>query len=501
MGEVFVARRFGAGQFEKDVALKLLLPHLVDDAEFVERFFDEARLAARMNHPNIVQIFDVGQAEGRPYLAMALIEGVSLGTLLKCLKQRRVSLPLPLARLIATGLLEALGYAHALTGSDGQPLGVVHRDVSPSNVMLSTAGAVLLTDFGIAKAAINLHFTQPGALRGKAAYVAPEQASGAKVSPRTDLFSAAVVLYEALTLVSPFKRTLDIETIDAVKKEMPIPADKLRPEVGPAMSNALLKALAKDPAQRFATARAFREAFVDGPVATAPELAEFIATHCAEEVQSVRAATATPARSAGTASLPSPGLIPHSTPGLPSMQTDPSSLPEPRPSRAPLAVGAVVLVACLAGAAWWLSSRPGPPQPVVEVAAPPVEPPLELDAGVAEVAALPPAPAPVEPEAVPADEPKRPDAHHPRPKAKPPEAARLENPPAIKVGYLTADAEPWARVLLDGRELDQTPLSRFPVPVGKHTLLFRAEDGREEKRPVVVEEGKVVTLRVDFKSP
>ncbi|MFT3840252.1 MAG: protein kinase [Myxococcaceae bacterium] len=505
MGEVFVARRTGAGDFEKEVALKLLLPHLVDDSEFVERFFDEARLAARMNHPNIIQIFDVGEADGRPYLAMALVEGVSLSVLLRTLKNKRLLMPLPLVRLIATGLLEALGYAHGLKGPDKQPLNVVHRDVSPSNVMISTAGAVLLTDFGIAKAAINLHYTRPGSLRGKAAYIAPEQSATGPVSPRADVFSASTLLYESLTLVSPFKRGGDLDTIDAVRDQMPTPAQLIRSEVGQRMSDALMKAHAKDAAQRFATAREFREAFVDGPVASAPELAEFIKQHCAEDLRQ-----STPGRPPkGTGSLmvtpsnPTPGTtsLPDVGPPVPSPEAlkvtapdlDPLALKHSR-SRVGFAVGAVVLVLALAGAAFvfW------PATPQVEVAPPPqiaevpkVEPPVEV-----EKSAEPPAPKVDETKP---DEPKRAPLKYARKDAKkPPPEAHLTDPAPLKVGYLTADAAPWARVLLDGKELDQTPLSRFPVPIGRHTVLFRTQDGRVEKRPVVVEEGKVVTLQVDF---
>jgi serine/threonine-protein kinase len=513
MGEVFVARRTGAGAFEKEVALKLLLPHLVDDSEFVERFFDEARLAARMNHPNIIQIFDVGEADGRPYLAMALVEGVSLSVLLRTLKNKRVMMPVPLVRLVATGLLEALGYAHELKGPDKQPLSVVHRDVSPSNVMVSIAGAVLLTDFGIAKAAINLHYTRPGSLRGKAAYIAPEQSVTGAVTMRADLFSTATLLYEALTLVSPFRRNADLDTIDAVRDQMPTPAHLIRSEVGQQMSNALLKAHAKDPAQRFASARAFREAFVDGPVATAPELAEFIKVHCSEDLRA-----STPGRPAkGTSSLmvTPDGAAPHpGTTSLPEQRGPPVPAPEgvrvTAPDADPLKLGrarrnrllaAVAVLMLLAGGATW-ALWPAP-EPVVTVVDPPkvevpkIEPPVEVEKPIEKPA-----------DEVKPEEPKHPvklvhkDAKKPpEPKPaepKPADPAHLTDPPPLKVGYLTADAEPWARVLLDGQELDQTPLSRFPVPVGHHTVLFRTQDGRVQKRPVNVEEGKVVTLQVDF---
>ena len=152
MGEVFVARRTGMGNFEKRVALKLLLPHLVSSPELVQRFHEEARLAARMHHPNIVEIFDVGESGGRPFIAMQLVDGVTLGKLVREAGRRGERLPLPIVRHIATGLCEALQYAHALTDGKGRALQVVHRDVTPGNILISRNGAVLLADFGLASA-------------------------------------------------------------------------------------------------------------------------------------------------------------------------------------------------------------------------------------------------------------------------------------------------------------------------------------------------------------
>ncbi|MBS1152840.1 MAG: serine/threonine protein kinase [Myxococcaceae bacterium] len=285
MGEVFIARRTGAGAFEKKVALKLLLPHLVPDQEFVHRFFDEARLAARMNHPNVVQIFDVGESDGRPYLAMALVEGISLGRFLKVVRAKNVQLPLPIVRLIATGLLEGLAHAHTLKGTRGEELGVIHRDVTPSNLLLSTAGSVMLNDFGIAKAAINEHETRPGRMRGKYAYLAPEQAHRGRLTLRADLFSAAVTIYETLTLVSPFLHPGDVQTMEAIVKQVPASARTLRPDASEQMAKALERGLSKKPEDRFGSARQFREALVDGPVATAPELGELVQQLCGDQLR------------------------------------------------------------------------------------------------------------------------------------------------------------------------------------------------------------------------
>ncbi|MBK7857033.1 MAG: protein kinase [Archangiaceae bacterium] len=478
MGEVFVARRHGTSAFEKKVALKVLLPHLAHDREFVERFFDEARLVARMNHPNIVQIFDVGETDGRPWLAMALVEAVSLSRLQLEAAAAKEQLPLPVVRLLATGLLEGLAYAHALKGPKGEPLGVVHRDITPSNLLVSSDGAVLLTDFGIAKATLNMHRTQPGRLRGKLAYLAPEMLTAEPVDQRADLFSAGVTLYQLLTGVSPFLKPSDTETMDAVKRAQPPRVESLRPDVGPLMAAALHRALSRAAADRFASAREMREALSDGPVASAPELGELVRRLCAKQLGAfVETPSLTPSSiEGGTSSLPAPRTV---------------SQPVPeRGSRAWLwrSVALVTVLGVAAGG--WRWSRPAAPAVVeVEAEAPVLAAPEEA-APTPELEPLPPVVAPVAP---------RPTA---RPvKTRPAGTSRPTHPPLIepvRVGFLTADAAPWAEVFLDGHALDRTPLSRFPVPSGSHTVTFKSSDGRKIERPVRIEEGQVAVVRVEF---
>ncbi|MBL8949957.1 MAG: protein kinase [Myxococcaceae bacterium] len=467
MGEVFVAKRTGAGAFEKKVALKVLLPHLAHDREFVERFFDEARLVARMNHPNIVQIFDVGETDGRPWLAMALVEAVSLSKLEHELGKRRERLPLPLARLIATGLLEGLAYAHALRGPKGEPLGVVHRDITPSNLLVSTDGAVLLTDFGIAKASINLHRTQPGRLRGKMSYLAPETFTGEVVDQRSDLFSAGVTLYELVTGVSPFLKGTDTDTMEAVRRAQPPKVQSLRGDVTPGLAAALHRALSRSASDRFANARELREALCDGPVATAPELGEYLKVRCGSGLGAFAESSSGP----GTSSLPAGHT--------PAAVTQPNRVP-----RGPVVAIGVLALLGAAGAAWWLA-------PVKEPAFVSPAPPPAPVAAVLEPEALPvPDEVPLTPPLV--APPSAPVRARPRKPVQPPSVDPL------RVGYLTADAAPWAEVFLDGKALDRTPLSRFPVPSGRHTLVFKSADGRTVERPVRIEEGEVEVVRVQF---
>ncbi|MFT3711412.1 MAG: serine/threonine-protein kinase [Archangium sp.] len=488
MGEVFVARLTGVGNFEKRVALKFLLPHLSDSSELVRRFHEEARLAARMHHPNIVEIFDVGEADGRPFIAMQLVDGVTLGRLQRDVMKSGAKMPLSIVRLIGTGLCEALGYAHGLADGQGKPLMVVHRDVTPGNILVSRNGAVLLTDFGIAR----IHdgsMTEPGLVRGKAAYVAPEQVTRAsRLDARADVYSAALTLYEALTGVHPFKREHFSESLTAVVEGKIAPIASLRSDVSPALAAALHKALSKRPEERFPNARAFREALVDGPVATAPELAEFVRAHCGEAlVEDAGEPVAEGTRSVITVT-PTQLELPAPIVALP---------PEGESSSRGrlLGFGALVGLAILGVISWGVLASHKPAEVTVEpeVTLPGPKPkPTPPEAVVQPEAPKPPEIAVVKADVV---EPEPVVKKRPlQPKNAPPPVA----PAAVKVGYLSADASPWAEVLMGGKLLDRTPFAKFPLPAGKHVLVFRGPGGETKKRNVIVSEGAVTAVRVEF---
>jgi serine/threonine-protein kinase len=485
MGEVFIARRAGALPTQR-VALKLLLPHLAQQPFFVQLFLDEARTASRMSHPNIVQVFDVGQSDGRYFMAMSLVEGVSLGVLLRICRRKRFHLPLPIIRLIARGLCDALQYAHTLTDHNGAPLNIVHRDVSPHNVLISSAGAVQLTDFGIAKAEDNLHTTRPGDVRGKYAYMAPEQlGSRVRVDGRADVFAAAATLFETYTLVSPFGRATDPETIDAIRDE-PLPdASTYRPDISPAVVAALAHGMARDPSERLPSALALREALLDGEVAELEELGQLIREHFSEQLGVFQQVTAV--------------LHQQSSPGLAAANARP-----PRWLRPAQAAGATLLAGALTFGAWQLvagRNRNTPlPARIVEVThAPAPGSPSVAVPLTAEHAASAPEPDPIE--TVPL-EPLATDAPPPMAAATPEpgrEPRKSRTRQQAQVGYVTADASPWAQVWVDGREVERTPISRYPLPPGEHQLRFRnPELGKEIRRKVRVEPGKVVRVRVEF---
>src|SRR5881394_3408460 len=213
MAEVWKAKIHGAQNFQRLVVVKRILPHLSSDPEFVRMFTVEAKLSARLNHPNIVQVFEFSEVNGEHYLAMEFVAGVNLGDVQKRLKDVRI--PIGMAAHTVREVCLALAYAHALADEDGHRLRIIHRDVSPSNVMLGYDGSVKLLDFGVAKAlSQSEELTRTGALKGKVGYMSPEAIEGeAELDGRTDIFAAGVVLYEMLTGRRLFRGHDDLKTI------------------------------------------------------------------------------------------------------------------------------------------------------------------------------------------------------------------------------------------------------------------------------------------------
>lgn len=254
MAEVWKARMHGLEGFEKIVAIKKILPHLSDNEEFIEMFVDEAKLAAQLNHNNIIHIYDLGKLEESWFIAMEYIDGYDLKSILKMARERVHPLPVPLALFVASKICWALDYAHRKKGFDNEKLGLVHRDVSPQNVLISSEGDIKLCDFGIAKAATKASHTQAGVLKGKLQYMSPEQAWGRPIDHRSDLFATAVVLFEMLAGRKLFQGDSDISVLDQVR-EAQVPAPSMYEEdVTPEIDEIVLKGLEKDPETRYQTA-------------------------------------------------------------------------------------------------------------------------------------------------------------------------------------------------------------------------------------------------------
>lgn len=260
MARIYIARTTGIGSFERHVVLKLITPERANDQIAVHMFLDEARLAASLNHQNVAQVFEVGEDGGIHYLAMEYVHGQDLRALLAKAGSHGTRLPLELALTIVTGAAAGLHHAHERRGADGLSLGIVHRDVSPSNIMIGYDGSVKLVDFGIAKARQRSIETQSGIIKGKFAYMAPEQCRGRAVDRRTDVFSLGIILYEVTTQHRAFRAESDFDTMHRIVTGDIVRPTRLVRGYPPALEAIVMKALSVDAAQRYQSAGALLDA-------------------------------------------------------------------------------------------------------------------------------------------------------------------------------------------------------------------------------------------------
>jgi serine/threonine protein kinase/tetratricopeptide (TPR) repeat protein len=297
MAEVFKAKSYGVEGFEKVVVIKRILPELAESDQFVEMFIHEAKLAVRLSHANVVQVFDLGLAPGSVvggmpsadayYMAMEYVSGLDLATLLSRCRRQSVKVPVEMAVYVAAEVAKGLDHAHRRRDEQNQPLKIVHLDVSPQNVLLSLEGEVKVTDFGIAKARgafepTGVEDTRARQLKGKFGYMSPEHVEGYAVDARSDLFSLGTVLYEMLAGVNPFSAPTSFETLRRVSTVEYPPVELLRPEVSPELVALLKTAMAPAPEDRFADAGRMYEALLaflysQGRRFSAHDLADFLA--------------------------------------------------------------------------------------------------------------------------------------------------------------------------------------------------------------------------------
>jgi eukaryotic-like serine/threonine-protein kinase len=259
MATVHRALKTGIEGFQRPVALKRLLSQYAGDQEFVRGFVREARLASRLHHSNIAQTFDLGRVEHTYYIAMELVDGVDLRHLLRHIAYSVGPMPVPLTLSLMIQVCDALDYAHTFPDETGKSIGIVHRDVSPSNVIVGRDGVVKIIDFGIAKASSATLFTASGVLKGKFSYMAPESLDG-NIDARGDLFAVGVLFYELLTARPLFKGKTDFDTLEMVKRMNPLPPSTINRAVSADVDQLVMTALAKNPAERWQTASAMRNA-------------------------------------------------------------------------------------------------------------------------------------------------------------------------------------------------------------------------------------------------
>jgi eukaryotic-like serine/threonine-protein kinase len=281
MAEVYRAESAGLEGFKKIVAIKRVLPHLSEKKQFIGMFLDEARVSAHLSHSNCVQVFDIGVGDNTYFIVMEYVDGSDLKGVIEYRRKLNQPFPVEEACLICVKICEGLAYAHELTDSKGESLHIVHRDMSPPNVLITRHGEVKIVDFGLAKANSQLERSEPGIIKGKFSYLSPEAAKGGTVDGRTDIFAVGIILWELLAGRRLFMGESDLETVRMVQSARVPSIREINRAVSPELERVLMKALTEDPAQRYQRARDFGRAlnqllFTMGRSVSSFEIAELV---------------------------------------------------------------------------------------------------------------------------------------------------------------------------------------------------------------------------------
>jgi serine/threonine-protein kinase len=324
MATVYFGRMLGAAGFMRTVAVKRLHPHLAEEPDFVSMMIDEARLAARVQHPNVAQTLDIVNERGELIIVMEYVAGESLARLLRAESQRHRMVSPAIASSVMSGVLHGLHAAHTAKSEHGEPLGIVHRDVSPHNIIVGVDGLARVIDFGVAKAAGRIQTTRAGVVKGKLPYMAPEQLGGQEISRLADVYAAGVVLWELLTGRRLFKAEDDIALFKAVLAGASDPPSRWVPGVPAALDAVVMRALSHDPASRFGTAREMADALGR---AVAPALATDVGAWVEDAAKQVL-----DERSAQLASIESQSSVPAQPPPPAAAPGGPARLAPPAAS-------------------------------------------------------------------------------------------------------------------------------------------------------------------------
>jgi hypothetical protein len=497
MGDVFLARMEGTGSGEW-VALKRIRREVADDLQLQLQFEREARICACLAHENVVALRAFGRDDAGPYLALEYVDGTSAAKLVKAFRARAQHLPLPAAMSIARDAGSGLLYAHGAPLQEGQ-VGLIHRDVTPENVLLSRSGVAKLTDFGIAKAVGGTSLTQTGTVKGKFAYMAPELFEGRDADPSTDVFSFAATLYFLLTGVAPFRGHTEAEVVRSVLTSVPPRVSSLREGVPPAIDAWIAGALSKRRSER-GDLGAFLQDSV-ALVASAPEGGR----------RAVAQALKTFPEGEWTTPAPSGSLRP------PTQRV--VALPAGVRGRA-ITLGAACAVLALAVGVAVNRRTPPPEAPVAVPAAPvPVPPPTPL------ASSEPPVESPTSVRSPPvrAPEVRSPSPHRASGKRaasarevvsgsgasavagapRPPESpSAVASPPPVQEGKVWIKVHPWAHVFFDGKARGTTPLEAFSSAPGEHSVILVNEELKVRRSEhVTVTPGETTELRLDLSAP
>jgi serine/threonine-protein kinase len=552
MADVFLSVARGPVGFNKLVVIKRLRAQLAEDPIFRNMFLDEARLAARLSHPNIVNTFEVGEHKNVFFIAMEYLEGQALNKVLREAIKQNLEIPPAYAARIVADALAGLAYAHELRDYDGSPLGIIHRDISPHNLFVTYDGHTKVVDFGIAKARSTSTSTEVGVLKGKVAYMAPEQAMGSALDARADLFAMGIVLWELIARQRLFPGDNAAATLHRLMSE-PIPrVSSVVANVPPGLDDLIARALEKDPDRRFASATSMRQALEgwmmqEGAAVRSDDIAALLGMlfsavrddvqgkvrqymsrfSVAASTQEVRALTQDSvkklsqsgsgsllrlgAASTGTGrvSIPPGSLgLPVTAPGASQILAPPPAPVQPRSLVVPIAVAGTFALAIVAVLVFGLrrqepAARDALPTVAATTAA--VAPPSAPGLSVAPPPTTPLTTTPAATTPPPTDErPKDPPPVAPGNPAVPKVPKSVNVPPVEvappakdEVGFVTLDTSPWTKVSEGGRSYGVTPIVRVQLPAGPHTFtLENPERGIKSQVTVVVKAGETVTKRM-----
>jgi len=517
MADIYLASQTALAGFEKLIVIKRILPNLSRESRFVEMFLDEARIAATLNHPNVVQIFDLGRIQKQYFIAMEYLPGESLSTIIRACRRRKIRIPPELAAGMILQAAEGLHHAHTQTARDGSPLGIVHRDVSPQNVFVLYDGGVKVVDFGIAKAELRSTKTQTGTLKGKYAYMSPEQIIGHDLDGRSDVFSLGVVLWECLARRKLFNQENDLKLLQAVTEQDAPSPRKVDPQVPELLAEITKKALARNRDERYQSAAEFRSALRRYLKASANDwdnvvignfMQDLFSDRIKEKRQLIENAQASDSSIQDYLFGDLSDYLSDTEHSVPRSPVSGSAL-HPL-TRRPSASGrrstrliVLVLLGVLAGAgavAMFMLMKEG-------------QGARQADAGVIAViekpdASTPPPPADTsadagegQPEKIakpPKKKKKRKKRRRRKVAVKPPEE-KIEKPPPGPPGKLRLTTNPWTDVYHQGRHLGQTPLIDVTLPSGKVKLrVVNKEQGINKTITVMIKPGERITKRFNL---
>ncbi len=390
MGQVLLARK-GAEGFEKLVVIKRILPHLVEDEEFFTMFIDEAKITMRLDHPNIARINEFGVEQNVHFIEMEYVAGEDLRRLEKVSAQTQVPVPLGVILRVIADAAAGLDFAHKAKDSKGAPLGLVHRDVSPQNILIGFDGSVKLIDFGVAKAIGRAQHTATGILKGKFPYMSPEQADGLDLDPRSDVFALGIVLWEQLCGKRLFKGESDLQTQRLVKACVVPRPSSIDPNISPELDEIVLKALAKSANDRYADAGEFRMALEEFALnnsipASSAHLASFMQSIYSERIAK-EADPKTLEEDSGLTAMDAGGPVATGSRTKVERQTGAAPPPAQGGLSVPKILAAVAVLGLLGGGAWYALRRPEvvpkpitqPPVEAAKVTVPKVETPAKVE--------------------------------------------------------------------------------------------------------------------------